>query len=147
MTHKMKFAVEDVHLLEDSEIDKTQFSLLRVDAFATGRSLHDTFVTEETLKRTAKTILQKPFVFAIDKRFDDLSSHVPEEVAGGFVPHNSRLEFKSMTDGRLMLSCDVLIWKRYSNNLVEYFQRDGGKKGVSVEIEVFDSRQDEIKLS
>jgi len=139
----MKFAVEDIHLLDEEQVDKSQFSLLRVDAFATGKSLHDTFVTEETLRRTANTILQKPFVFAIDKRFDDLSSHVPEEVAGGFVPHNSRLEFRQLEDGRLMLSCDVLIWKRYSNNLVEYFKRDGGKKGVSVEVEVFESKEDE----
>jgi len=139
----MKFSVEDIHLLDEEQVDKSQFSLLRVDAFATGKSLHDTFVTEETLRRTANTILQKPFVFAIDKRFDDLSSHVPEEVAGGFVPHNSRLEFRQLEDGRLMLSCDVLIWKRYSNNLVEYFKRDGGKKGVSVEVEIFESKEDE----
>lgn len=142
MTHKMKFAVENIHLLEDTEVDKSQFSLLRVDAFATGKSLHDTFVTEETLKRTASTILQKPFVFAIDNRFDDLGTHEPHEVAGGFVPHNSRLDFKQLSDGRLMLSVDVLIWKRYSGKLVEYFQRDGGKKGVSVEIEIFNSRED-----
>jgi len=139
----MKFAIEDIHLLDEEQVDKSQFSLLRVDAFATGKSLHDTFVTEETLRRTANTILQKPFVFAIDKRFDDLSSHVPEEVAGGFVPHNSRLDFRQLEDGRLMLSCDVLIWKRYSNKLVEYFKRDGGKKGVSVEVEIFESKEDE----
>lgn len=139
----MKFSVEDIRLLDDSQVDKSQFSLLRVDAFATGESLHKTFVTEETLRRTAKTILQKPFVFAIDKRFDDLSSHVPEELPAGFVPHNSRLEFRELPDGRLMLSCDVLIWKRYSNNLIEYFKRDGGKKGVSVEVEIFDSKEDE----
>lgn len=138
----MKFAVEDIHLLNDEQIDKSQFSLLRVDAFATGKSLHDTFVTEETLRETAKTILQKPFVFEMDSRFDDLGTHSDKEIAGGFVPHNSRLDFNKLEDGRLMLSCDVLIWKRYSNNLIEYFQRDGGKKGVSVEIEVFETRED-----
>lgn len=138
----MKFAVEDIHLLDNEQIDKSQFSLLRVDAFATGKSLHDTFVTEETLREKAKTILQKPFVFEMDSRFDDLGTHSDKEVAGGFVPHNSRLDFKKLDDGRVMLSCDVLIWKRYSNNLIEYFQRDGGKKGVSVEIEVFETRED-----
>lgn len=138
----MKFAVEDLRLVEE-EIDRGQFSLLRVDAFSTGRSLHDTFVTEETLKRTAKTILQKPFVFVIDERFADLGSHDSREMAGGFVPHNSRLDFKKLEDGRMMLSVDVLIWKRYSGKLIEYFERDGGKKGVSVEIEIFESRQDE----
>lgn len=139
----MKFAVEDIHLLDEEQVDKSQFSLLRVDAFATGKSLHDTFVTEETLRRTANTILQKPFVFAIDKRFDDLGTHQIEELPGGFIPHNARIDFRTLEDGRVMMSTDVLIWKRYSNNLVEYFKRDGGKKSVSVELEVLDSKEDE----
>lgn len=138
----MKFAVEDIHLLDEEQVDKSQFSLLRVDAFATGKSLHDTFVTEETLRRTANTILQKPFVFAIDKRFDDLGTHQIEELPGGFVPHNARIEFKTLDDGRIMMSTDVLIWRRYSNNLIEYFKRDGGKKSVSVELEVLESKED-----
>lgn len=142
MGNKLKFAVEDIHLLEDDSIDASQFSLLKVDAFATGRSLHDTYVTEETLRKTAKTILQKPFVFVIDERFGDLGTHDAKEVAGGFVPHNSRLDFKQLPDGRLMLSVDVLIWRRYSNNLIEYFERDGRRKGVSVEIEILESRED-----
>ncbi len=141
LSNKLKFAVEDIHLLEDSSIDTSQFSLLRVDAFATGKSLHDTYVTEETLRKTAKTILQKPFVFVIDERFSDLGTHNSKEVAAGFVPHNSRLDFKQLEDGRVMLCVDVLIWRRYSNNLIEYFQRDGGRKGVSVEIEIFESRE------
>jgi len=142
LTNKLKFAVEDIHLLQTDEIDKNQFSLLRVDAFATGRSLHDTFVTEETLRKTAKSILQKPFVFAIDERFNDLGTHDPKEVAGGFVPHNSNIEFKKLSDGRLMMSCDVLIWKRYSGNLLNYFRRDDGRKSVSVEVEIYESRED-----
>lgn len=143
MTQKMKFAVEDIHLLNEEQIDKSQFSLLKVDCFATGKSLHETFVTEETLRRTAHTILQKPFVFAIDKRFDDLGTHQIEELPGGFVPANARIEFKTLDDGRIMMSTDVLIWKRYSNNLIDYFKRDGGKKSVSVELEVIDSKEDE----
>lgn len=144
MSNKLKFAVEDIRLLEDDSIDTSQFSLLEVDAFATGKSLHDTFVTEETLRKTAKSILLKPFVFGIDKNFDDLSTHVPDEIPGGFVPHNSKLEFKQLPDGRLMLSVDVLIWRRYSGKLLEYFQRDENKKGVSVEIEVFETRDDPV---
>lgn len=145
-TQKMKFAVEDIKEVDNSEIDKSQFSLLRVDAFATGRSAHDTFVTEETLRRTAKSILLKPFVFAVDSRMDDLGGHDPTEVAGGFVPHNTDFEFKTLSDGRVMLSVNVLVWKRYSGKLLEYFNRDGKKKSVSVEIEIFKSRETENGL-
>lgn len=142
---KLIFSVENISRVE-SEIDKSQFSLLKVDAFATGRSAHDTFVTEETLRKTAKTILLKPFVFAVDSKIDDIGGHDPEEVAAGFVPSNSQLEFKTLSDGRIMLSVDVLVWKRYSGKLLEYFKRDGNKKSVSVEIEIFESREDENGL-
>jgi hypothetical protein len=142
LTNKLLFAVENITPVEDVTIDKSQFSKLLVDCFSTSRSAHDTFITEETLKKTANSILLKPFVFGVDKRFDDLSTHVPEEVPGGFVPHDSKIDFKQMSDGSLMMSVEVLIWKRYSGKLIEYFQRDGGHKGVSVEIEVFESRKD-----
>lgn len=142
MKNKLSFSVEDIRVI-DYELDASQFSLLAVDCFATGKSLHDTFVTEETLRKTANTILLKPFVFEIDENFDDLGTHSKKEVAGGFVPHNSPIEFKTLEDGRLMMSVQVLIWKRYSGKLLEYFARDNKKKGVSVEIEVYEAREDE----
>jgi len=143
MTKKLSFSVSDINLSEDS-VDTSQFSLLVVDAFATGVSAHETFVTEETLRKTATTILQKPFVFAIDKNFDDLSTHTKDEVAGGFVPHNTPITFKTLEDGRTMMTVNVLVWKRYSGKLLEYFKRDENKKSVSVEIEVYDSVVDPI---
>src|SRR5258708_1427304 len=100
MTQKMKFAVEDVQLIDD--IDKSQFSLLKVDAFATGKSAHNTFITEENLRKTSKTIIQKPFVFVMDTRIDDIGGHDDREIAGGFVPHNSPLTFRTLDDGRIM---------------------------------------------
>ena len=134
--NKLSFAVENISLLEEP-IDKSQFALLRVDAFATGKSLHDTYVSEEVLRKTAPTILHKPFVFAVDKRFDDLAGHERDEIVGGFVPANSPIEFVKLEDGRTMLSCNVLVWRRYSGKLLEYFERDGHRKGVSVEIEIY----------
>ncbi len=143
---KLSFAVENISLLDDENLDHSQFSLLRADIFATGRSLHDTFVTEENLRKNAKTILQKPFVFFEDRRTDDAGGHNDQEVAVGFVPHNSSIDFRTLDDGRTMLTCEVLVWKRYSKDLLRYFQRDGGRKGVSVELEIIDSKQDKNGL-
>jgi hypothetical protein len=140
LNKKLSFAINDIRLEE--EIDKSQFAVLSVDAFATGKSAHETIVSEETLRRTANTILLKPFVFAIDKRFDDLAAHEKDEVPGGFVPHNSPIEFKTLEDGRIMMTCRVLVWKRYSGKLLEYFSRDGNRKSVSVEIEVVEAQED-----
>ena len=141
MTNKLSFSVEDIRLEED--LNKSQFSVLSVDAFATGVSAHGTYVTEDTLRKTAPTILQKPFVFAVDKILDDLGTHSPAEMPGGFVPHDSPIEFKTLPDGRVMMTVKVLVWSRYSGKLLEYFKRDNNRKGVSVEIEVYDSKEDE----
>ena len=140
----MRFSVEDIQdVTNPSHIDISQFSLLRVACFSTGVSAHDTIVDEETLRRTASSILQKPFVFEYDIVFDDLGTHSDREIAAGFVPHNADIDFSYMADGSLMLYCDVLIWKRYSQDLVKFFQRDNNRKSVSVEIEIFDSEYDE----
>ena len=137
----MKFSVENIELLQDDDIDKSQFSKLLVDCFSTEPSKHDTYVTEETLMASAKSMLLKPFVFSIDKRFDDISTHTQDEQPAGFVPHNAKIEFKRMNNGHLMMSTEVLIWKKYSGQLLEYFKRDGGRKSVSVEVEVFETRE------
>jgi len=140
---KLVFSVENISPVEDSDIDKTQFSKLLIDCFSTSPSAHDTFVSEETLKRTAKTILLKPVVFAVDERLDDAAGHELDEVPAGFIPSNSILDFRKSSDGsHIIMSIEALIWKRYSGRLLDYFRRDGSK-GVSVEIEVFDAKEDE----
>ncbi len=138
---KITFAVEDIHVI-DNEIDKSQFSKLLVDCFSTARSAHDTVVSEEVLRKMAKSILLKPFVFVVDPRYDDLGGHDKKEVPGGFVPHDSPMTFKTMPDGNIMFSVEILIWKRYSGELLKYFKRDGNKKSVSVEIEITQVKED-----
>jgi hypothetical protein len=135
---KLKFSVDNVGLIEEK--NDSQFAKLRVDAFASGRNAHDMYVSEETLRVTANTIIHKPLVFVYDVMYDDIGSHDDMEVPGGFVPHDSEISFSKMTDGRLMLSCTVLIWKRYSGKLLEIFQRDR-EKSVSVEMEVFETSE------
>lgn len=137
---KISFSVENIRLFEDN-VDKSNFAVLFVDAFSSGESLNNTYVSDETLKKTAHTILLKPFIFSIDEILDDLYTHSDKSVIGGFVPQNSPLEFKELSDGRLMLSCTVLVWKKYSGKLLDYFIRDGKKKSVSVEIEVYEEKK------
>ncbi len=144
---KISFAVEDIQIDDTNISNDPHFCSLSVDCFATGKSAHNTFVTEETLRKTANTILLKPLVFAINKRFNDLDTHTDDEVAGGFVPHNTPIIFKTLEDGRVMMNIKVLVWRFYSGRLLEYFSRDGGKKSVSVEIDVLDSVKDSNGLT
>lgn len=139
---KLTFAVEDVRVTD--ERNDSQFAEVEIDVFASGPNKHDLIISVDTLKKTAKTILMKPLVFVYDKIFDDLGSHSPNEVPGGFIPADSPISYRELSDGRTMMTILGRIWKRYSGELLSIFERDGDKP-ISVELEVYetnDSRPD-----
>ena len=62
----------------------------------------------------------------------------------GFVhKEDNHLIYEETEDGRLMLTIKAKIWKKYSQNFLEFFKRDGKVKPVSVEIQVFDLIENE----
>jgi hypothetical protein len=109
-----------------------------MDFFASGDNLHDMWVSEETLMRTAPSIKNCPLVWKYDSKLDDAYTHDEDEVPCGFVPEKSDIVPKKLADGRTMLTVDAYVWKRYTGALLSFFQRDGGKKPVSVEMVVYD---------
>ena len=133
----LKFNVADA-MIEPSSNDK-QFATLHVKTFASGLSKNGTYVSEDTLRSTAHTILEKPLIWAYDAKRHDASAHEPSSVPCGFVPSVNSLQFESTEDGRLMLTVSAKIWKYYSGYLMEFFSRDNSEKPVSVEIEVLDA--------
>ena len=132
----LSFGVEDARIVD--ERNDSQFAKLEIDMFASGNNKHDLYVSEATLKKTASSILLKPITWVYDKLYDDVGSHSPLQVPSGFVPSDSEIKFRKLSDSRIMLTVTALIWKRYSGQLLSLFERDGGSKGVSVEMEVFD---------
>ncbi len=140
MGEKLNFAIDNIEILE--EANNSQFATLKMDVFASGNNRHSLYIAEDTLKKTAKTILQKPIVWYYDKYKDDATTHEDNEVPVGFVPHDSPMEFRKLADGRVMFSVKGKLWKRYSGRMFEIFQRDKSK-AVSVEIEALDVVQNE----
>ena len=133
----LKFDVADA-VIEPSSNYK-QFATLYVKTFSSGLSRNKTYVSEEVLRSTAHTILEKPLIWAYDAKRHDASAHEPSAVPCGFVPSVNSLKFESTEDGRLMLTVAAKIWKYYSGYLMDFFERDGAQKPVSVEIEVIDA--------
>lgn len=119
------------------ENPESNFALLALDYFASGDNLHDMYVSEDTLMRTAESIKGCPLVWKYDEVLDDVYTHDPEEVPCGFVPPESEITTKKLEDGRTMLSVVARVWKRYTGPLLSFFKRDGGKKPVSVEMSVY----------
>ena len=143
MTNKMLFSIDNIELLEENP--DSRFSILSLDFFASGNNLHNTYVSEETLRKTASTIKNCPLVWKYDGLRNDIGTHDIEEIPCGTVPEEAEIFEKKLPDGRIMLSVKAFVWKHYSGKLLDFFKRDGDKP-ISVEIEVldFEELEDEI---
>jgi len=137
--NKISFAVDNAEVIDSNK--DSNFAVLSLDFFASGPNLHDMIVSERTLLRTADTIKNCPLVWKYDERLDDVYTHDPDEVPCGFVPETSNVTSRVLEDGRTMLSVIAYVWKRYTGELLNFFKRDGGKKPVSVEMIVYDTRE------
>ncbi len=136
VTNKLSFSIKNIELIEENP--DSNFAILSLDFFASGNNLHNLYVSDETLRRTADTIKNCPLVWKYDEILDDIYTHDKDEVPCGFVPETSEIIEKKMSDGRTMLSTIAYVWKRYTGQLLNIFKRDGGNKPVSVEMSVFD---------
>lgn len=142
MTHenkKLSFSVENAEMI--SENPNSSFAVLSLDFFASGENLHNMYVSEETLMRTADSIKNCPLIWRYDNRFDDAHGHGEDQTPCGFVPETSEIKSRKLPDGRVMLSVVAYVWKRYTGEILKFFKRDGGKKPVSVEMVVRNTKQ------
>ncbi len=138
MSDFIKFSIDKLKIIEAAR--KSQFAKARVEFFASGDNAHNMPVKEETLKKYADTILGKPLIYVIEKTWfkkEDFGSHDPLEIPMGYFSENEPIEFRKDKEGRLIASAVALIWKKYAEKAMEIFNRDGGKKPVSVEMQVF----------
>lgn len=140
MEKHLNFEVEDANIIEENP--DSQFATAKVLAFSSGESRNDTYCSEEVLQSTAPSIYNKPILYNINNIFDDFNSHIDPSkslIAGFVVPDSA--EFVRLPDNRLSLSVLIKLWKRYSPKAMEIFKRDGGKKKVSVEVDLIDSEE------
>ena len=54
INNRYAFAIEDAKIIEENPNSK--FAIVELDFFASGQNLHNLYVSEETLLRTADTI-------------------------------------------------------------------------------------------
>ena len=139
--NKISFIASNI--TEVSDPSQKQFATLKIDAFASGDNLHNIFISDETLYKTAHTIINKPLLWAYNQKTDDIGGHDPTEVPCGVIPESNQLTFSRTEDGRTMLSVIARVWKQYSGYLLDFFKRDGSMKPVSVEMEVLETQRRE----
>lgn len=146
MVEKIKFSIENISDVGE-DFDDT-FSLVSIDAFASGDNERHFFVSEEVLKKYADTIYDKPIVYKIDEWTGNIGGHDKDEQICGYVyRENNPITFRKEEDGRVFLNVKGKIWRKYSSKLLEILKKTDGKKAVSVEMEIpkFDKIKSEIK--
>jgi hypothetical protein len=117
----------------------SHFATARIEAFSSGMNRHDTYCSPETVRAMALTIEHKPVIFEME--YGDFGSHSTVTIPAGFVEPNS-IDFIERPDGRLTLVVMAKIWKEYSGEFLETFQKSGdNEKGVSVEMLLLDPRE------
>jgi hypothetical protein len=137
---KLNFEIEQTDIIDENP--DSQFATAKVRVFSSGESRNDTYCSEEVLQATAHTIDNKPIVYNVDNIFGDFGSHIDPEktlIAGFTVPGSQ--EFERLPDNRLSLSVLVKLWKRYAPKAMDIFRRDGGRKKVSVEVDLLDGEE------
>lgn len=132
---KLSFAIDNVELVKEDE--NSNFSILSLDFFASGDNLHELFVSDEVLLKTANTIKNCPVIWKYDTFYDDATTHGKDQIPVGFVPESSEIISRKLDDGRTMLNTISYVWKQYSGKLLDIFKRDKNDKPVSVEMSVF----------
>ena len=137
MVKKLSFSIENAEMIDENP--NSSFAVLSLDFFASGENLHDMYVSEDTLQRTANTIKNCPLVWLYDRTLDDIGTHDKAESPCGFVPESSEIKSRILEDGRTMLSTIAYVWKKYTGEFLNFFKRDGGVKPVSVEMSVYNT--------
>lgn len=134
----LNFEVESADVIEEDV--NSQFCDVRIQAFSSGENRHDLYCSEETLRKTAPTLYDKPILYTIDRVFGDFASHNDPDkslIAGFVVPDSAK--FIKLPDGRTSLVVLAKLWKKYAPKVIEFFKRDDGQKKVSVEMELYES--------
>ena len=142
----LKFAVE---MKEDPvKVEKSQFTKLHLRIYSADKiNDHNFIMSMDVLKKYADTIAGKPLLAYYNKNGDygkgDFGGHehgpLAQEIAVGFIPFNPEISYET-ENSTTYLCVDGYIWNTYYEHIVDVFYKDGGIKGVSVEMYILDSK-------
>lgn len=136
------FGIDDVNIIEDDD----RFAITKIRAFAEKENSHTQPISFESLKLTANTIYNVPVVVEFtDWNDDGIGTHSKAEIPVGFVySENNPVTFEYDEErDKHFLTIKALIWKNYSNNIVDIIHKSNDKKKVSVEMTTTDYKDND----
>lgn len=144
MEKKYTFAVDDIQRIQADDYAEDEFCLARLGFLSTRPNAHGLIISEEVLRESAPTILNKWLVADMTAVYD-ASTHTDREQIVGRIPDNQEVEFVEDEDGYLRAYVDVVISKIYAKNFCEMFERNNNRS-VSVEMVTWGTEENENDL-
>lgn len=144
MEKKYTFAVDDIQRIQAEDYAEDEFCLARLGFLSTRPNAHGLIISEEVLRESAPTILNKWLVADMTAVYD-ASTHTDKEQIVGRIPDNQEVEFVKDEDGYLRAYVDVVISKIYAKNFCEMFERNNNRS-VSVEMIAWGTEENEDDL-
>lgn len=144
MGKKYTFAVDDIQRIQADDYAEDEFCLARLGFLSTRPNAHGLIISEEVLRESAPTILNKWLVADMTAVYD-ASTHTDKEQIVGRIPDNQEVEFVEDEDGYLRAYVDVVISKIYAKNFCEMFERYNNRS-VSVEMITWGTEENENDL-
>ena len=132
MQKQVKFEMEE--LIPDwlSDYPEEKFTVFKACFLSTAHNSHNLVISEEVLRRDAKTILGN---FLVAKMmYGDASSHLPNEQVYGYFPKEQEIEFEE-NDGIVKAWAYCVISKFYAKEFNDIFSVDNFRN-ASVEMRV-----------
>lgn len=144
MEKKYTFAVDDIQHIQAEDYAEDEFCLARLGFLSTRPNAHGLIISEEVLRESAPTILNKWLVADMTAVYD-ASTHTDKEQIVGRIPDNQEVEFVEDEEGYLRAYVDVVISKIYAKNFCEMFERNNNRS-VSVEMITWGTEENEDDL-
>lgn len=144
MEKKYSFAVDDLQRIQADDYAEDEFCIAKMGFLSTRPNSHGLIISEEVLRESASTVLNKWLVADMSAVYD-AGTHTDKEQIVGRIPDNQEVEFVEDEDGYLRAYVDVVISKIYAKNFCEIFERENNR-AVSVEMLTWGTDEDENDL-
>lgn len=141
MERNYKFAVEDIQKINLSEYEDDEFAVARMGFLSTRPNSHGLIISEEVLRQSAPSVLNK-WLVADMTNVIDAGTHSSKEKIVGRIPKEQEVEFVYDDNDYLRAYVDVVVSKIYAADFCELFETDNNR-AVSVEMLTYSSDEDE----
>lgn len=136
----VKFDVDTIEKIEFDDYSDEEFAIARMGFLSTRPNSHKLIITDEVLRESAKSVLNKWVV--ADMVNGEPTTHTKKEHIVGRVPKEQEVEFVIDEDGYLRAYVDTVISKIYAKDFCNAFATDNNR-AVSVEMKVATPEDDE----